>query len=257
MLASLAGSVFASKILSEWLAPRLRYFIALSAGVFVVIIYSLVEEALHDGLSLEVLGAFLLGGMLLEVITRLMPKETHHHHGPHPEHHHGTIDARRMLIGDAVHNVHDGLALVPAFLVSPAVGLGTAAGVLLHELVQEIAEFFVLREAGYTVRKALTLNFIVSTTILIGVGLAATLASVETLAQPLVAFSAGSFIYVTGRDLLPSMVRHAHTEQRYGRYALALIAGMLLMLVISFVAPHDTHEEEEFLVPEDFGIVMR
>lgn len=257
MLASLAGAVFASKFLGDWLAPRLRYFVALAAGVFMVIVYSLVEESLHEGFSIEVAGAFLLGGVLLDVITRLMPKETHHHHEPHPEHHHTPIDARRMLIGDAVHNIHDGLALVPAFLVSPIVGIGTAGGVLLHEIVQEIAEFFVLREAGYSVRKALTWNFIVSATILIGVAVATLLVSVEEFVHPLVAFSAGSFTYVIGRDLLPSVFRHARAEHKYGTYAFVLAIGVALMLAISFIAPHgDEGHDEEFLVPEGFGIAM-
>ena len=162
-----------------------------------------------------------------------------------------------MLMGDAVHNIHDGLALVPAFLVSPVVGLGTAAGILLHEIVQEIAEFFVLREAGYSVRKALTWNFIVSGTILIGVGLAVVLVSVEELVHPLVAFSAGSFTYVIGRDLLPSIIRHARLENHYRHYITAFLIGLLLMIGITILVPHDAHEDEEFLVPEGFGIAMQ
>ena len=83
MIASLAGAVFTWKFLGGWIEPRLRYLVALAAGVFVVIIVTLMEEALHDGMSLEIFGAFLLGGVILEIITRLMPKEAHHHHGIH------------------------------------------------------------------------------------------------------------------------------------------------------------------------------
>jgi zinc and cadmium transporter len=257
MIASLSGAVFASRFLGGWLAPRLRYLVALAAGVFIVIIYNLTEEVLHEGITPWAAGAFVLGAVLLDLVTRLLPKNTHHHHGPHPEHPHAPIDARRMLAGDAVHNIHDGLTLVPAFLVSPAVGLGTAAGVLLHEIVQEIAEFFVLREAGYSVRKALTWNFAVSGTILVGAGLALTLTSVETLALPLVAFSAGGFTYIVLRDLLPSVISHAKAEQKYLQYAAAFAAGLCIMLAVSFVAPHGHEEEEEFHVPEGFGIAMR
>ena len=67
-------------------------------------------------------------------------------------------------MGDAIHNVHDGIILVPAFLVSPVVGFGTALAILFHETVQEIAEFFILLGAGYSIKKALLLNLIVSTT---------------------------------------------------------------------------------------------
>jgi len=254
MFASLSGALFAWKAFGGWIAPRLRYFVASAAGVFVVIIYGLVEEVLREGFTAGVGLAFVFGGLLLEGATRLLPKESHHHHGLHPEHLHRPIDARRMLVGDAVHNVHDGLTLVPAFLVSPVVGIGTAAGILLHEMVQEVSEFFVLREAGYSARKALIWNFIVSTTIMIGVALALSLASVETLAHPLVAFSAGGFTYILIRDLLPSIIGHARMEKRAASYFLAFFLGLLLMGTVSYLAPHERHEDEEFLVPEGFGL---
>jgi len=259
MLASLAGALFAWKTLGEWLSTRLRFLIALAAGVFTIIIYGLVTEVLHEGVGMGVVAAFVLGGVLLELVTRLLPKNTHHHHGPHPEHHHGKIDARRMLLGDAVHNVHDGLTLVPAFLVSPVVGFGTAAGVLLHELVQEVSEFFVLKEAGYSTKKALIWNFIVSATILIGIVLAASLASIEGFTYPLVAFSAGGFTYILLRDLLPSIVGHARQEGRTGSYLFMFILGVVLMGGVSLLVPHGhehghEHHEEELLLPEGFGL---
>jgi zinc and cadmium transporter len=254
MLASLAGAIFAWKTLGDWLAPRLRYLIALAAGVFVVVIYGLAGEALHDGLSLEVVLAFVAGALFLIVLTALLPKGTHHHHGPH-HHTHTPLDARRMMLGDAVHNVHDGLILVPAFLVSPVVGITTTVGVLLHELVQEISEFFVLREAGYSATKALSLNFLVSATILIGVVLSLQLSHVEELGHLLVAFSAGGFTYVLLRDLIPSIIVRARKDSRVLAYAAAFTIGLVVMLLVTLVAPHaHEHEDEEFLIPEGFGL---
>ncbi len=254
MLASLAGAVFAWRTLGEWLSTRLRYLIALAAGVFVIVIYNLLAEMLHEGVSSLVVGAFILGAVLLELVTRLLPKDGHHHHGLHPEHPHHAIDARRMLLGDAVHNIHDGITLVPAFLVSPVVGFGTAAGIFLHEIVQEISEFFVLREAGYSPKKALTWNFIVSATILLGVGLSVTLVSVEGLGLALIAFSAGGFSYILVRDLLPSIVGHARAEQRPLSYAVTFVVGLVLMASVSFLVPHEFEPDEEYLLPEGFGI---
>jgi zinc and cadmium transporter len=257
MLASLSGKLFTWRILETWLAPRLHYLVAFAAGVFVIVISQLLEESIHGGVSIEAGVAFLLGAVLLEGMTRVLPKETHHHHGPHADHAHGTLDARRMLVGDAIHNVHDGLTLVPAFLVSPVVGLTTAAGVLVHEMVQEISEFFVLRQAGYSIRKALVLNFLTSATILIGVVTSTLLASVEELAHLLIPFAAGGFLYVVIRDLAPSIFRHARAERRYMQYAAAFAIGLFIMLAVTLIAPHGHEEEEEFLVPEGFGIAMR
>ena len=253
MLASLSGKLFTWRFLEQWASPRLHYLVAFAAGVFLVVISQLASEVLHEEISLSTIGAFFLGGILLEVMTHLLPKETHHHHGPQT-HVHGVIDARRMLMGDAVHNVHDGLTLVPAFLVSSTVGLTTAAGILVHEMVQEISEFFVLRQAGYSVRKALTLNFITSGTILIGIAVSSTLASYEAIAHLLVPFAAGGFTYIVVRDLMPSIIRHARTEKKYVQYITSFLAGLLIMFAVAFIAPKTHFDEEDFLIPEGFGL---
>jgi zinc and cadmium transporter len=252
MLTSLTGKLFTWQALGSFVMPRLRYLVALAAGVFVVIIYGLVEESLHNGFTTTILIAFVVGAVLLETVTHFLPKDTHHHHGPHPEHSHHQIDARRMMLGDAIHNIHDGLTLVPAFLVSPVVGFGTAAGILLHELVQEVSEFFVLKEAGYSDRKALAWNFIISSTILIGVMLASLLASVEGFAHPLVAFAAGGFTYVLLRDLFPSVISHARSERAVGKYLFMFIIGLVLMGVVTTIIPHEI--EDPLPLPEGFGI---
>jgi zinc and cadmium transporter len=256
MLASLAGAVFAWKTLGDWMTVRLRYLIALAAGVFTVIIFNLSQEVLHFKITPLVGGAFLLGIVLLEVFTRLLPKHSHHH-GPCGEHAHSKIDARRMMIVDGFHNIHDGLALVPAFLVSPIVGFGTASGILLHELVQEISEFFILKEAGYSTKKALLWNFAVSSTLLIGVVLALTLASVEILTFPLIAFAMGGFLYVLFRDLLPSIISHAHSEKKYIQYGVAFLVGFLLMISVTILLPEEDHFDDDMQLPEGFGLALQ
>lgn len=254
MLASLSGAVFTWKTLGAWLTPRLRYLIALAAGVFTIIIYGLLKEVFHEGITPSVIFAFLLGGVLLEGIIFLLPKNTHHHHGPCDKHNNGTLDARRMMLADAVHNIHDGLALVPAFLVSPVVGFGTAIGILLHEIVQEISEFFILKEAGYSTRKALLFNLAVSATILIGIVLAMTLVSVGLVSGVLVAFSAGGFMYVLFRDLAPSIIAHAKAENKYLQYGASFCIGLVLMLVVTILLPESHFEHDEFPLPDGFGL---
>ena len=259
MVASLAGAVFTFRVLGDWIAPRMRFLIAFASGVFLVIIYHLLEEALHDGFSYALALSFLLGCLLLVGVKRLLPNETHHHHGIHDDHDHSPLDARRMLVGDAVHNVHDGLILVPAFLVSPVVGFGTALGIFLHELVQEISEFFVLREAGYSVKKALVWNFIVSATILIGVGIALLLTEVGEVAHLLVSFSAGAFFYVVFFDLIPSVWRSAKKESRYTPYGLALFLGALAMFGALLFIPHEHGHghNDEYPLPDGFGLALK
>jgi zinc and cadmium transporter len=254
ILVSFVGVVFAWKTFGDWLKPRLHYFITFAAGVFVVIIYNLLEEAVHVGNTLKVFGAFWLGGIFLALVTKLLPKDSHHHHHGDCEKEFSHIDARRVLVGDAIHNIHDGITLVPAFLVSPVVGFGTALGVLLHEIVQEISEFFILLSSGYSVKKALLYNFLVSLTILIGAFLSLYLASIEAIAPLLIAFSAGGFTYVLVRDLLPSIYSQVKKKGLYGRILLSFVAGFLLMLTVGVIAPHHHEDEDSLELPDGFGL---
>ncbi len=253
MSASLIGIIFTWKILEKWLMPKLKYLIALASGVFTVIVYGLLHESLHNGITAKIILAFILGGILLEVITALLPgSDKEHHHEPHPEHNHTKIDARRIMISDSIHNIHDGLALVPAFLVSMSVGFGTAAGILIHEIVQEISEFFIYREVGYSVKKALTWNFISSSTILFGVFIASKLASIEAFVHPLIAFSAGGFSYILFRDLFPNILQNAHNDKKYTPYVFSFLIGFMIMLTVSILVPHEKHNDME--LPEGFGL---
>jgi zinc and cadmium transporter len=256
MSASLIGIIFSWKILSDFLMTKLRHLIALASGVFTVIIYGLIKESLDNGITTTIILSFILGGLLLETIIKLLPsKDKHHHHGPHPEHKHTKIDARRVMISDSVHNIHDGIALVPAFLVSFHVGIGTALGILLHEIVQEISEFFIYKEAGYETKKALMWNFISSSTILLGVAFSLFLSSIESFAHPLVAFAAGGFSYVMLKDLLPSVIRNARAEKKYFSYIISYLIGFSLMLSVTMLAPQEEHNKEPSL-PDGFGLAM-
>ncbi|TSC57606.1 MAG: hypothetical protein Greene041679_287 [Parcubacteria group bacterium Greene0416_79] len=232
MCVSFAGVAFVQRNLSAVLARNLKILVAFAAGVFAVLSYSLFDEAIGIGISLPVLLFSALGGALfLETADRLIPHE-HHHHGTEHDHPHGRVDAHRMLLGDAVHNIADGIILVPAFLADVWIGIGTVAGIILHELVQEIAEFFVLKEAGYTTKEALVRNFVVSSTIFIGVILAFSVARVEEFEAPLLAFGAGGFTYILLRDLLPSIVGSVRKDGHAPQFAAAALIGAGILLGI-------------------------
>jgi zinc transporter ZupT len=257
MFASLAGAIFTWKHFDNWLRPRLSYLIALAMGVFIMIVYGLVKEILHEGITYASVGMFLLGAILLEAATMFLPEKSHHHHDSNCDAHQNPIDARRVLIGDAIHNVHDGLVLVPAFLVSPVVGFGTTLGIFLHEIVQEIAEFFILRDAGYSVKKALTLNFIISGTILFGVGLSYWFAEALRIGELLIPLSAGGFTYILLRDIGPSVFQYAKKQNKFLEYGGMIAVGVALMLALTILIPHEHHEAEDvFPLPEGFELVM-
>ena len=63
-----------------------------------------------------------------------------------------------ILFGDAFHNFVDGIVIAAAFQVSAPLGVATALAVIAHELPQELGDFAILLEGGYSRAKALLLN---------------------------------------------------------------------------------------------------
>ena len=81
---------------------------------------------------------------------------------------HPPLDARRLLLTDGIHNAADGIFLAASYAVSPALALVAGVSIFVHEALQEISEFFVLKDAGYSTKGALVVNFLTSSTIIIG-----------------------------------------------------------------------------------------
>ncbi|PCI89999.1 hypothetical protein COB18_02675 [Candidatus Kaiserbacteria bacterium] len=245
MLASLVGIIFTWYSAGTWLQKNLRYLVTFSAGVFIIVSYGLFTESIElGGNIIYVALSALLGAVLLEGASRLIPN-SHHHHGPTSEHEHTPTDARRLLLGDALHNTIDGILLVPAFLIDIRVGIATTLAIFLHEIVQEISEFFVLKEAGFSTARALIVNFIVSSTILIGVFISLFTSSASNMIPLLTSFAAGAFLYVIFRDLLPSTFRDIQRAKNYTHHAAAAVLGILVMFGVTAITPHELHEVEE------------
>jgi zinc and cadmium transporter len=238
MFASLVGVIFSSRQLGNWMKSRLTYLATFSAGVLAVLAYHLIEEAFHEAASIPlVAGSIVIGVVALEIVHGLIPN-AHHHHGE-PDHTHSAIDGRRVLLSDAVHNITDGFLIVSAFVTDWRIGIGATIGIMLHETVQEISEYFVLKHAGYSNRQALIYNFASSSSILIGVAIAFILASSETLLSVLAALAAGGFLSVVIRDLVPDAVQSARTRGTWMQHVFALAIGVALMFALTVAIPHD------------------
>ena len=136
------------------------------------------------------------------------------------------------------------MKIFAAFAVSPALGLVTAVGVFIHEFIQELSEYFVLRKAGYTNSQALIKNFQVSATIIIGILVAAFLS--QLLIEPyLLAITAGVFLTIVLQDLLPETIESAREPGKLLPYTGAFVLGLAIMFGISNVAGHShVHGDE-------------
>jgi len=111
-----------------------------------------------------------------------------------------------ILIGDAFHNFVDGAVIASAFLVSVPLGVATAIAVIAHEVPQEVGDFAILLDSGYTRSKALVLNTLSAAATLPGALVAYFwLADARELVPYVLALSAASFIYIATADLVPTL----------------------------------------------------
>lgn len=236
-------SVLLAALLSyRLLASLVPRMVSLSAGILLgASILHLLPEAFESQADLHALAWTLLAGLvgffLLEKSAVL--RHSHHHEGDGHDHHHGH-DRREagpggslILIGDSIHNFADGVLIAASFLADPRLGWLTALSIAAHEIPQEVGDFIVLLNAGYSRRRALLYNALSGLASLVGgvVGYFALDAAREALPFVLV-LAASSFIYIALADLVPDMQR----QKRRGESALQvglMLAGIALIGAIT------------------------
>ena len=127
-----------------------------------------------------------------------------------------------VLVGDALHNVLDGVLIAAAFLTDVHLGLVTAVAIMAHEIPQEVGNFAVLLHSGVSRGRALALNLLTSLTAVIGgvVGYFALETAVRVLPFAL-GVAAASLLYVAVADLIPGL--HRRTDARSGITQVLLI----------------------------------
>ena len=137
-----------------------------------------------------------------------------------------------ILLGDSIHNFIDGVAIALAWSAGTEIGVATTVAVFFHEVPQEIGDFGVLLHLGYSRAKVWWYNFATALTTPVG---AITgyfmLDTIEPYAPNLLAFAAGSFLYIAISDLLPEL--HRHRVQRTTAYHLAaVLLGVLSIMAV-------------------------
>ncbi len=247
MLASLSGKVLVWRSAGAFIERNLHLMVSFAVGVFLIFALQLSREVFEH---LPTIVAFLWiagGAIAITILCQFLPHghDAHEHDADH-NHEHEHVDAHRMLISDAIHNAGDGILLAASFVAGPVFGFTAALGVFIHEIVQETAEFFVLRDAGYSVRRALLLNFATASTVLIGaVGGYILLGFFETIEAQLLAIAAGGVFSVIFFDLLPHSIRDARAQSSVTKHIAWFIAGCMLMYGVTVVVPHQEHGHEE------------
>ena len=216
-----------------------KFLVSFAAGTLLgAAFFDLLPEAIAEfPASVTFMFSWLIGGFLLFfIIERFL---LWHHHGHSEEHHSDKPTlAPLIVVGDAMHNLIDGLVIGAAFLVDPAVGMTTSIAVLAHELPQEIGDFSILIHSGMARKKIIALNLLGALVSPIGTLMVFAAAGfVDGLELPLLGLSAGMFIYIAAADLVPEIHREKKLGVMAGQLAL-LVLGILTIVGVGIVFPH-------------------
>lgn len=247
VLATLAGgvlSVLVAALLSQALLGRLvKHLVSLSAGVLLgAALLHVLPEAFESQASSHELFLCLLAGLLFFFLLEKVElyRHTHHHEGD-GHHHHQHFDANQagrgglsVLVGDSIHNFCDGVLIAAAFVADPRLGWLTAAAVALHEIPQEVGDYLVLLNAGFTRQRALLFNALSGLAAVLGGVLGFWLIAPFEQALPyLMVIASSSFIYVAVADLIPQMQRRLPWRETV--LQMAWIGGGLTLMALASV----------------------
>ncbi|MEZ4180394.1 MAG: ZIP family metal transporter [Candidatus Doudnabacteria bacterium] len=252
MLMSLSGIIFTKQALHDWAERNLKYLTSFSTGVFLVVGYRLITEIRESHLILwEILTFGFIGIILALLLEKLIPGSHHHHGTGETPHKHSKAGAQRIMLSDTIHNFTDGFLIVPAFLIDVRLGIVTTLGIAIHEIAQEISEFFVLKSAGYSNKRALSINFLSASSIIIGSLVSYSVAaSAEQAIAILLAIAGGIIVFTIFRDLIPHSFHSARVDKTYHWHLAMIIFGIFLIVGVNtiFGEEHDhsgtNHESE-------------
>jgi zinc and cadmium transporter len=212
------------------LRKMLLILVSLSAGTMIggAFIHLLPEAAEVSGPDII---AFALVGFLLFFVIEKVLMWHHCHEGVCDEHTFSYMN----LMGDGIHSVIDGLIIAASFVVSIPLGFAATVAIAFHEIPQEIADFGVLVYAGFSKKKALVLNFIIALATVVGGVVGYFIASSATdVANALLPFAAGGFIYIAATDLVPEIKKETALRKSVTTL-LVFVLGIGLMYLTKIV----------------------
>ena len=191
----------------------------------------MIPNALQQATPIAISGTVLVGIVIFFILEKVViwrhchdvECEVHRTAGP------------LILIGDAFHNFVDGFVIAAAFLTSVPLGIAASLAVIAHEVPQEVGDFAILLENGYSKTRALILNMLSSLTTLPGAVIAYFFLGATREAVPFIlALSAASFIYIAVADLVPSLHRQIGLKPALMQFAL-LLAGIGTIAIFRLV----------------------
>lgn len=184
---------------------------------------AMIPQAMSEKPPFEVSVALLIGIIAFFCLERLLIWRHCHRAGCEV---HGCAGPL-ILIGDAVHNFSDGVIIAASFLVSMPFGVAVSLAVIAHEIPQEVGDFSILIENGYSPKSAFLLNTVSASATLPGGVLGYLWLPAISQGLPyVIAVSAASFIYIAMADLIPTLHKQASSAAAFLHFIL-MIAGVV------------------------------
>lgn len=240
-LVSLLG-VFALSLKERILRRALFALVSLAAGALLGDAFiHLIPEAFESAAALPAALLMIAGVLLFFVLEKFL--HWHHYHGREHAggmHEHGAGEHVRaihptgymILVSDGVHNFLDGAIIAAGFLVSVEIGIATTIAIVLHEIPQEIGDFAVLLNSGFSRMRAIFLNFVSALVAILGALSVLVLGEAgEIIVLGLIPIAAGGFIYIASADLIPEIHKTTRLAHSLFQFA-AMVAGIGVMVIL-------------------------
>lgn len=238
LISSIASLTIAALLSFTTLSKVVERMVSLSVGVMLstTFLHALPEafEMTDNAVLLcEVVLAGLFGFFLLQKLAIL--RHSHHHEGDghdHEEDHdkeQAGASGWMILVGDGFHNFTDGIMIAAAFLADFKLGIVTALAIGIHEIPQEVGDFIVLLNAGFTKTRAYVYNLLSSALAIVG-GLLGyfLLEKVQFLIPYVLALASSGFIYIAVSDLIPQMQKKVTVKESIPQVILIAIGVAII-----------------------------
>ncbi|EDO47900.1 predicted protein, partial [Nematostella vectensis] len=151
-----------------------------------------------------------------------------------------------IVLGDALHNFIDGLAIGAGYSSSILEGASTALAIFCEELPHELGDFAVLLNGGMTYKQAMFFNFISACTCFLGLVMGLLLGYATPAVKWIYALAAGMFIYISLVNMLQEATEMSVKEgegsikknlKTFALQNVGMIIGFAVMFILAIYGP--------------------
>lgn len=225
---SLAAATAGVGVLPQALRGRLAlsavgWANALASGLMLGVAYTLLTTGLREGLVAGGIGALLGIGFVraTHAVTGTGELDIEHLQDTGPAHGH------KLLLADALHAAHEGIAIGVAMALSLPLGIAMAATLAVHNVPEALILARALTGRGMALRRAAGLAVATNLNqILLAVATFTVAGAVPVLLPWATGFSVGALLYLVLVELLPESYRQA------GHTSIGLVTLIAMGLVV-------------------------